>query len=416
LFFVNSRDVAARTLALRRSPLQTKFEFPYFVRIYFLNDPSHATFGIEEEFFLTDLSTRHVAGHPPAALFHAAEAEFGASVSHELLRSQIELISPILPDCATAKIWLRDSRARLARIAERFGLGIVAAGTHPLAQWREQTATELPRYEQLLDDFQIVAQRNMLCGVHVHVAVPDDIDRVTAMNRVMPWLPLLLSLSASSPFWTRRRSGLMSYRQAVYDEWPRTGIPDYFENERSYRDFVDFMVQTGSLKNESYLWWAIRPSMRFPTLELRIADACPRAEDALCIAAIFRAMLRQIQIEQVSTQPASGGKRNEMTRLLIEENRWRAKRFGTHATFLHQPTRRNLSIATWLEMAQERFGETAANAGDDWVWAHARGILEQGGSADRQLLAYAAARGQGANRTSALREVVDLLLRETMEL
>jgi glutamate---cysteine ligase / carboxylate-amine ligase len=373
-----------------------------------MNMQQRYTFGIEEEFFLTDLSSRNVVGNPPAALFHAAEAEFGASVSHELLRSQIELISPILECCVTAKTWLTDSRERLGKLAQGFGMGIVSAGTHPMAQWREQSATELPRYEQLLDDFQIVAQRNLLCGLHVHVAVPEEIDRVRAMNHVMPWLPLLLSLSASSPFWARRRTGLMSYRQAVYDEWPRTGIPDYFENERSYRAFVDFMVQTGSLKNESYLWWAIRPSMRFPTLELRIADACPRIADALCIAAIFRAMVRQ-----ASAQPDSGATRNEMTRLLIEENRWRSKRFGTRATFLDQATRRNLPIAQWLEMAQERFGAAVSAADDDWVWSHAHGILRDGGSAERQLDLFAAVRKEGGNRTAALRSVVDMLLRET---
>jgi glutamate---cysteine ligase / carboxylate-amine ligase len=304
--------------------------------------PSH-TFGIEEEFFLTDLSSRNIASNPPAGLFAGSKAAFGAAVSHELLRSQIELISPVLHDVGSAREWLHSSRRALAGIAEGFGLGILAAGTHPMAQWREQKATDLPRYESLLEDFQIVAQRNLLCGLHVHVAVPDAVDRVHAMNQVMPWLPLLLSLSASSPFWARKRTGLMSYRQAVYDEWPRTGIPDFFDNERSYRSFVDFMVQTGSLKNESYLWWAIRPSMRFPTLELRIADACPRIEDALCVAAIFRAMVSQVCIE-----PGLSAARNEMTRLLIEENRWRAKRFGTRATFLHQESRRNLSIDDWL--------------------------------------------------------------------
>lgn len=367
------------------------------------------TFGIEEEFFLSDLSSRNIANDPPAALFAASRAAFGASVSHELLRSQIELISPVFGDGASAREWLSSSRRRLAGIAEDFGLGLLCAGTHPMAQWREQTATELPRYERLLDDFQIVAQRNLLCGLHVHVAVPAEIDRVHVMNQVMPWLPLLLALSASSPFWERRRTGLMSYRQAVYDEWPRTGIPDFFANERSYRAFVEFMVQTGSLKNESFLWWAIRPSMRYPTLELRIADACPRIEDTLCVAAIFRAMVRQASVE-----PGLGVARNEMTRLLIEENRWRAKRFGTRATFLHQESRRNLSIEDWLAMAEERFGAAACAAGDDWAWVHARDLLRDGGSAERQLRAYAGARREGRTRTRALRDVVDLLMRETM--
>jgi glutamate---cysteine ligase / carboxylate-amine ligase len=384
---------------------------------------SRHTFGIEEEFFLTDVTSRKIAGNPPSALFRACKRTLGASVAHELLRSQIELISPVLSDVGDARDWMRASRAKVAAIAETFGLGIVAAGTHPLAEWREQRATELPRYERLLDDFQIVAQRNLLCGLHVHVSVPDGIDRVQVMNRVMPWLPMLLALSASSPFWARKRSGLMSYRQAVYDEWPRTGIPDHFDGERGYRAFVDLLVQTGSVKNESYIWWAVRPSMRYPTLELRIADACPAIDDALCIAGLFRAMVARACIDARGAPSAMVGgvfddpdSRNQMTRLLIEENRWRAKRFGTRATFLHQPTRRNLPITDWLAIAEERFGAAAADVGDDAVWAQARRILHEGGSAQRQLDAYASARAGGTNRTTALRAVVDLLLRETLGL
>jgi glutamate---cysteine ligase / carboxylate-amine ligase len=315
------------------------------------------------------------------------------------------------------------NRRMAGEVAAQFGFELLASGTHPLAEWREQRATELPRYERLLDDFQIVAQRNLLCGLHVHVSVPDGIDRVHVMNRVMPRLPMLLALSVSSPFWSRKRSGLMSYRQAVYDEWPRTGIPDYFDGERGYRAFVDLLVQTGSVKNESYIWWAVRPSMRYPTLELRIADACPAIDDALCIAGLFRAMVARACIDaQGSPSAMAGGvfddlaTRNQMTRLLIEEKRWRAKRFGTRAAFLHQPMRRNLPIEDWLTMAQERFGAAAADAGDDGVWVHARRILREGGSAQRQLDAYAAARAGGTNRTTALRVVVDLLLRETLGL
>lgn len=367
------------------------------------------TFGIEEEFFLTDLSTRNIADNPPADLFDASRALLGDGVSHELLRSQIELISPIFDDAGSAGAWLRRSRATAAEVAARYGLGLLAAGTHPMAQWRAQRATEIPRYERLLEDFQIVAQRNLLCGLHVHVAVPEDRDRVVVMNQLMPWLPLLLSLSASSPFWERKRTGLMSYRQAVYDEWPRTGIPDFFDNERSYRAFVDVMLQAGSLKNESYLWWAIRPSMRYPTLELRVADACPLAADTLCIALLFRAM-----VMTACEDRRVGAARNEMTRLLIEENRWRAKRFGVRASFLHQASRRNLSAVQWLEMAHERFGAAAAAFGAEWTFERARAVLTEGGSADRQLREYERARDSGAIRKAALVAVIDSLLKETL--
>lgn len=296
-------------------------------------------FGIEEEFFLTNLDSRDIVGTRPSGFHRECRAAFGDLVAHELLQSQVEIVTPVLQSIGSARDCLLSARHRLDAVAQGFGLGMLAAGTHPMAQWREQRVTESPRYERLMDDFQIVARRNLLCGLHVHVAVPPDVDRIAVMNRVMIWLPLLLALSASSPFWARKRTGLMSYRQAAYDEWPRTGIPDHFENERAYRAFVDFLVQTGSLKNDSYIWWAIRPSARFPTLELRIADACPRVDDALCVAAIFRSLVRHA----VRT-PEEAPMRNEMTRLLIEENRWRAKRFGTRASFLDQGSRRNVSI------------------------------------------------------------------------
>ncbi|MCC7249966.1 MAG: carboxylate-amine ligase [Lysobacter sp.] len=368
------------------------------------------TFGIEEEFFLTDPLSREIADHPPQALFFACQAEFGDAVSHELLRSQIEVVSPVLENTEQAISWVAHSRARMSAVTAEHGLALLAAGTHPMAQWREQHASEKPRYERLMDDFQIVARRNLLCGLHVHVAPPPEKDRIRIMNQVMPWLPLLLALSASSPFWARKRTGLMSYRQAIYDEWPRTGIPDFFENERGYRAFVELMIEAGSLENESYLWWVVRPSMRYPTLELRIADACPRALDALCIAALFRAMVRS-----AAEDSDMSAARNDMTRLLIEENRWRAKRFGIHASFLHQKSRRNLAVGEWLNMAEERFGSAAAEADDGWAFAHARAILVEGGSADRQLNRYAQRRASGASRTAALRAVVDDLLRETAE-
>ncbi|MGN6152469.1 MAG: carboxylate-amine ligase [Lysobacteraceae bacterium] len=367
------------------------------------------TFGIEEEFFLTNPRTRDIVADPPQALFDACRAAFGGVAAHELLRSQIELSSPVFAHTAEAIAWLRESRARLGALVAEFGLRVLSAGTHPMAQWREQRATDLPRYVRLFDDFQIVAQRNLLCGLHVHVAVPPGQDRIHAMNRTLPWLPMLLALSASSPFWARQRTGLMSYRQAVYDEWPRTGIPDRFADERRYEDFVSFMVRSGSMPDASQLWWAIRPSLRYPTLELRIADACPLAADALCIAALFRAI-----VCTVCEDPRPGDEGDDLARLLIEENRWRAKRSGTEASFLSPPHPREVSLAEWLDLAEARFGPAAEAAGDGWAFARARASVAEGGSAGRQLAIYTALRDAGAGRDPALRPVVDALLHETL--
>lgn len=369
-----------------------------------LSAPS-LSFGIEQEFFIADLHSRNIVRRRPRLFFQACQQAFGERVTPELLQSQVELVTPILSSLASARDCLLESRAGLGAIAEDFGLGILASGTHPLALWREQEATREPHYEQLFGDFQIVAQRNLLCGLHIHVGVPDGVDRIKVMNRVMPWLPLLLALSTSSPFWERKRTGLMSYRQAAYDEWPRTGIPDHFNSERAYRRYVDLLVQTGSVTSDSDIWWAIRPSVRFPTLELRITDACPVVEDILCIAALFRAM-----VHNAVASSSSRDRHNEMTRLVIDENRWRAKRFGTEATFLDPNSRSNVSIGQWLEKAGTLFGESLDAHGDAAAMAQAHGIVDQGSSAVLQLRRYNAARRAGLARRQALAQVVDELM------
>ena len=354
------------------------------------------TFGIEEEYFLFHTDTGRVARRLPDRLWRAVRERFGAHVSHELLQSQVEASTPVLQDCDQALRWLGAFRAGLREQALPFGLAPLAAGTHPLAEWREQSATDKPRYERLLDDFQIVAQRNLLCGLHVHVAVPAEVDRIALMNRCIPWLPLLLALSVSSPFWNKKRTGLMSYRQAAYDEWPRTGIPDYFENEREYQSLVDLLVQTGSLRDASSIWWAIRPSARFPTLELRVCDACPDLRDAVCIAGLYRALVRALVLD-----PELGAYRNRNTRLVAEENRWRAKRYGIEASFIDPVARRTVPAAQAIEEWLALLAPHATALGCEGALRRARDILATGTSATRQLAWYRAARDAGQGRRAA---------------
>lgn len=366
-------------------------------------------FGIEEEFFLTDANTNRIINKARSGFFRDCRNIFGDGVSHELLQSQVELVSPILDSQEAARSYLFDSRREISDIAGRHGMTVMAAGTHPMAFWQAQRATEKTRYLNLMDDFQIIAHRNLLCGLHVHVGLPDGIDRVDVMNRLMPWLPLLLALSTSSPFWSRKVSGLMSYRQAAYDEWPRTGIPDYFPNERSYSAFVDFFKQTGALKSESSIWWAIRPSGRYPTLELRIADACPEISTVLCIVGLFRSM-----VHHFAENGDVGLKRNEMTRLINEENRWRAKRYGTDATFIDQESRRVLAVKESLDMLQELVGASAMALGCLPAFDYAREIALNGTSAHQQLAVYAEIIGIGRTNLQALTAVTDMLVSQTV--
>jgi len=368
---------------------------------------STSTFGIEEEYFLTDLISRRVPSQPVEGFAEACQHALGSLVTREMFAAQFEVVTPVLESLEDARQCLGHARSTLSRVARDFGFGLVAAGTQPLAQWRQQRPTDVARYQQIFDDFQMVASRSVLAGLHVHVGVPAELDRIRIMNTVTPWLPLLLGLSASSPFWNGKPSGLMSYRQAVCDEWPRMGIPDHFDNDAHYQRYVQMLLDTGSIRTAADVWWNIRPSVRFPTLELRIADACPRLEDALCIAALFRAM-----VNYAMHAPRQGWVDDPMTRVITLENRWRAKRYGLRGAFINPAAQRAVPFAEWLEsVLQQLKGYIAAE--DEPAMQHARSLAREGGSAEAQLSHYQQVREAGRSHGEALTAVVDALMDQT---
>ncbi|MEI2429451.1 carboxylate-amine ligase [Lysobacter yananisis] len=366
------------------------------------------SFGIEEEFFLVRPHSRLLATQVPARLLKRARAELGECIESELLQAQIEIASPVQCDIGQARRQLGELRRGLAELAHEHGLALLAAGTHPLGQWREQSPTDKPRYRQLVEDFQIVARRSQVCGLHVHVQLPDGVDRVQAMNRAMPWLPLLLALSTSSPFWDRLNSGLMSYRQAMYDEWPRTGIPDFFAGEAEYDAFADLLTRAGAIADAGSLWWAIRPSPNFPTVELRIADACTHLDDSLAIAALFRCLMRHIARHRAEPPPCDAA-----TRRLIDENRWRAKRSGLQAEFIDARGGSEPALEQ-LRRLRELVAEDAAALDCTQALRRLDTIAERGTSAHAQLAIYREHRQRGASRNGALKAVVDWLLHATV--
>ena len=366
------------------------------------------TFGIEEEFFLANPRTRGAVARVPKTLVESCKRRFGERIEHEMMQSQVETSTPICRDVGEAREWLVALRRGVAEACEEHGLTVLAAGTHPLGEWREHQHTDTPRYDQLIDDFQIVGRRNLLCGLHVHVEPPPGIDRVDVMNRLMHWLPMFLALSASSPFWHRQRTGLLSYRQAAYDEWPRTGIPDFFAGEAEYGAFVEMLVAAGSIRDASQLWWAIRPATKFPTLELRIADSCTELDDALALAVLFRALVRA-----TVRDPAVGRVRSGLTRRLIDENRWRAKRYGPQAGWIDVHSGREVAFREALEQLLALVGEDAEALDCADCAVNVRAILARGTSAERQLAVYHARREDGAARVDALRAVVDWLVATT---
>ncbi len=364
-------------------------------------------FGIEEEYFLSDLTTRELVRQPAAAYLPACREALPEMVTAEMFTSQIEVVTPILSTQQEARECLSHARTTLSWLGEEHGLGIIAAGTHPLAQWQAQQPTDLAHYDDLFTDMQMVAQRSILCGLHVHVGVPGD--RIVVMNRVLPWLPLLLALSASSPFFGGRLSGLHSYRQAACDEWPRMGSPEHFDSQADYERYVDALVESGSVRGRSDVWWNIRPALRFPTLELRVTDACPHLEDALCIAALFRAL-----VTYALHNPSPGPSDTPLQRQLLKENRWRAKRYGIQGDYIEPGTQRSISLEQWLSKTWEMVGDYAHAGGDDNAFAHAQRMLSRGTSAIEQAQHYHSAMRRGASTLQALSGVVDLLRNQTL--
>ncbi|WP_018972425.1 carboxylate-amine ligase [Rudaea cellulosilytica] len=367
------------------------------------------TFGVEEEFFLVDLRSGRSPGRVPKTFVKACQRRLGEAVAFELQQAQVELVSPIFEDAAHALDTVITLRRQIAEIAQAMHLGIIASGSHPIARWQQQAQTDKPRYRRFADEYQIVGLRGFFCGLHVHVGVDDEIDRVQLMNRMLPWLPLFLALSTASPFWSLRRTGMFSYRQSAYTEWPRTGTPDFFADEADYRRFIAILKRAGSIRDGGELWWTIRPSPKHPTLELRIADSCTRAADTIALATLFRCL-----VSAHLRLPELGAQRSSATRRLIEENRWRAERYGIEAEFIDEARERTVPVAQLVEEALTLVEPDARRLDPHGSLRALRTILARGTSAHAQLQAYDDALAAGLSHRDALRAVVAWLLEATV--
>ncbi|WP_336487599.1 carboxylate-amine ligase [Methylobacterium nigriterrae] len=364
-------------------------------------------FGIEEEMFLAGARTRAAPRRPVSAFHEAARKELKA-VERELLRNQVEICTAPSASFAEARGRLADLRAGLARIGRRHGLLVFAAGTHPTALWPAQRETGKARYAEMIDDLQIVGRRSVVCGLHVHVEVPRPGARVDLMRRLMPFLPLLLALSTSSPFWEKRRTGLAGYRLRAYAELPRTGLPELFDDARDYERYVAGMVEAGAVKDPTYFWWQIRPSSRYPTLELRVADSCTRLEDTLTIAALYRCLVRLVDRRPDLHATLTGASRG-----FVQENLWRAEREGVRASLIDEARGVAVPVPEAVDALLNLVAEDAAALGCAAEVANAKVIARNGSSADQQVGIFDAALARGARHADALRAVVDWLARET---
>src|SRR6266849_4550733 len=364
------------------------------------------TFGIEEEYFLVDAETKLVAHDVPQAFFEAARAASDGRVSPEFLQPQIEVISSPHANMADARTELRHLRRTVAAVAADHGLAILAAGTHPTASWRNAQQTNKERYDSVMHDLQMIGQRDLLCGLHVHVCLPDPDQRVDVMYRMLPYVPLLLALSTASPFWQSRRTGLKGYRLAAYDELPRTGLPELFRTQSEFDAYVAALVEAGVIEDSSYIWWAIRPSRANPTLELRAPDSCTLVEDSIAIAALYRTLARHLYVNRWRNCDLSA-----VGRAIVVENKWQAQRYGVHATFASEDGA--VTVAEMLERVIEDIAADATALDCAAEIDRCRTIAGSGTSADAQLAVFEA-HAESESRDAALRAVSDWIAAATL--
>ena len=372
-----------------------------------LNDPPF-TIGIEEEYFFVDRETRNLAVDPPATMMADCVAQLTGQVSPEFLRAQIEVETRVCTSVAEARADLAHLRSTVASVANNHGLGLIAAATHPFAKWNDQQHTDKERYNELAQDMQALARRLLICGLHVHVGIEDDDLRIDLMNQVRYFLPHLLALSTSSPFWGGEDSGLLSYRLSVFDAMPRSGLPEVFDSASEYDRLVAQMVNANVIEDATKFWWDVRPSARYPTLEMRITDVCTRLDDSIAIAALYVCILSMLYRLRKSNQ-----RWRIYPRTMINENRWLAQRYGVTGTMVDFGIGRPVAYADLLEEVIELVREDAERMDCVAEIEHAREIVRRGTSAQHQQDAYQAAIAAGADPHEALKGVVDMLIEET---
>jgi carboxylate-amine ligase len=347
------------------------------------------TLGIEEEYLLVDRDTLALA-EAPEALMAACAAELDSQVSPEFLQCQIEVGTRVCATVADARDDLRRLRSCVSRHAASFNLSPIAVSCHPFADWKQQHHTRKERYDNLQHALGGVARRMLICGMHVHVGIADNATRTDLMPQLCYFLPHMLALSTSSPFWNGEDTGLASYRLTVFDNLPRTGLPPRFSSWAEYERTTGALIDLGVIEDTTKIWWDLRPSHRFPTLETRICDVSPRLEHALALAALNQAIVRML------CRLRDGNLRwREYDRFLIGENRWRAQRYGVGEGLIDFGDR---SIKPMTQLVDELMGMLAEDAealGTLKEIATLRQIAQHGTSATRQRRVHAEAIARG---------------------
>ena len=342
--------------------------------------------------------------------FHEAVRAEMPRVERELVQCQVEIACPPSTSSAESFANLAQSRKKLAEIGHAHQILVLAAGTHPVARWKRQRVTSKERYQSIMEMTQMTGKRSLVCGLHVHVQVPRPEERIDLMNRLLPYMPLLLALSASSPFWQGRPTGLAAYRLSVWGEMPRSGLPDLFQNQADYERYIAAMVRSKSIADASFLWWTIRPSIHFPTLELRVADSCTHLKDTLVIASLYRCLVRLAVRRPEVNRGLTGA-----SRAIVSENLWRAQRDGVKASFIDEQRAEAIPLSAHLDAVLDSIEEDGEALGCKPEIEYARQIAAIGTSADRQRAVFAEFRERSHSMDEASAAVVDWLAGATLE-
>jgi carboxylate-amine ligase len=363
-------------------------------------DPS-LTIGIEEEYQIIDPTTRELCSYVQRFL-ERGHTVLPDQIRPEFLQSQVEAGTRICEDVHEARLELVRMRRSIQELAESEGLWVAAAGTHPFSSWARQEVSPFGRYPELARFLQDVGRRLLIFGMHVHVGIEDRELLIDVMNQIRYFLPHVLALSTSSPFWHGRDTGLKSYRSVVFESLPRTGIPQQFGAYADYRSYVDTLLATGSIDEPTHIWWDVRPSEKFPTLEVRIPDMCTRMDETLCLAALVQAIVAKLVRLRQANQTWRIYRKN-----LLDENKWRAVRYGIEGKLIDFGKTEEVHLPTLIEELLVWVDDVVDELGSRAEVEYVETILDQGTSADRQLAVY--------RRTEDLRAVVDLVVEETKE-
>ena len=365
------------------------------------------TVGIQEEYLLVDRDSCDVCSDPPAQLLREC-AELGAGrLAPEYLRCQVEAVTRVCRTLAEARADLAQLRATVIEVAGRYGLAPIAASTHPFARSVQQKPRD-ERFVQLAREMQASSRRLLIGGMRVHVGIDDDDLRIDLMNQFSYFLPHLLALSCSSPFWEGEQTGFKSFRLSLYSTLPRTGLPERFASFADYRRQIDMLITSGLIADTTKIWWDLRPNSHYPTLETRIMDCCTSIDDAVCLAGLTATTLRMLYRLRLANRSW-----RLYANVLIAENRWRAMRHSYDDKLLDLARGELLPFSQLLNELLEQVREDAQALDCVREVEHARTILARGTSAHGQIAAYRDARSRGATPREALRAVVQFLVKET---